>query len=341
MSQIGALFGGLFGDPGANFVDEQGGPDAVFGTKPDVAPFKPTNLSDETGKALAGNLANFDLMTTYLDKIAPGFSKALGLGLENTFSELQGHLPKDVAEEIGRTDAFKSLLGGFGGTPMAHALTARDLGLTSLNLTQLGTNSFQQWANAAEQAYSPFTVSTSQQAAVTAADNAGEQATKQLKFNIDAGPDPGALGIFNVDAALGQQMLSFGMSSLGGIGGGGGSSAQAPVTQYGIAGGQGSAPAYQWDPYTQQYTAPVPRATPAGAWSDRRLKRDYFIVGRSATGVNVYEFEYDKPEGQASLRFRGGMADEIALIAPDAVIEIDGYFAVNYDELDIKLEALV
>ncbi len=338
MSQIGALIGGLWGDAGANFVNEQGGPDAVFGTKPKVAPFEPVSTAEAGKTALEGNLSNFDLATTYLNKLAPGFTDILGKGLENTFSELQGHLPADVSEEVMRNDAFKSLMGGFGGTPMGKALTVRDLGLTSLNLTQLGNNSAQLWAQLAEQAYSPFTTTTSQQAAVTAANNAGKQATEQFQFNVDAAPDPGAQGVFNLDAALGQQLLSFGLSSIGGIGGGGSKGYQAPVTSYGIAGGEGTSPAYQYDPRTGGYTQPVPVATGAWGYSDRRLKRDFFMVGTSASGIKIYEFEYDKPEGQASVRFRGVMADELRMICPEAVIEIDGYMAVNYDTIDAQLQ---
>ena len=347
MSQIGALISGLWGDAGQNFVNEQGGNAAVFGTKPKVAPFEPTNLAKATEEATAGNLANFDLVTSYLEKIAPGISDIIGLGLKNTASELQGQLPQDVQDEVYRNSAFKSLMGGFGGTPMAKALTARDLGLTSLNLTQLGTNSAQQWAQLAEQAYSPFTVSTSQQAAVTAANLAGKQATKQLGYNIEAAPDPGALGVFNVDAALGQQMLSLGGGILGGLFGGGGGtpSAQAPAGGYGYGGydqaghslgGNYAAGSYSYNPGMGYSYTPSPQ----GAWgySDRKLKRDFWLLGESETGIKVYSFEYDKPEGQAAIRFLGVMADEIQEICPGAVIEIDGYLAVDYDQIDVKLQ---
>ncbi len=227
-SQIGSLFGGLFGDAGANFVGDQGGPDKVFGTKPKVAPFVPVDLADETGKAVAGNLANLPDITALLDKVIPGFSDMLSQGTTNATSELKGEIPADVQAQIQRNSAFKALQGGYAGTGMSHALTARVLGRTSLDLTQMGSNSAQMWANLAEQAYSPFTVSTGQQAGTTAANNAGTQANQQFQFNVDAAPDPGALGIFNVDAALGDKMLSFGMASLGGIGGGGGGGSGVP-----------------------------------------------------------------------------------------------------------------
>lgn len=255
-SQLGGLFGGLFGDAGQEFVDLQGGPDKVFGTKPSVAPYTPVDLSAETGKAVAGNLANYSSITDLLNQIIPGFTDMLTQGTANTNAELAGQLPPDVAAQVQRGAAYKALQGGYGGTPMAHALGARDLGLTSLNLMQQGTNSAQLWSNLAESAYSPFTVSTGQQASTTAANNAGIQAQQQYQNNVNAAPDPGALGIFNVDAALGQQMLSFGMAAAGGaMGGGGGGSAQA--NPYNVSGAalnnlQGQSQ-YQYDPNTGQY----------------------------------------------------------------------------------------
>lgn len=183
-------------------------PTAVFGKKPAIAPFVPTDLGAEAGKAVDANSANFDSITEYLNKIVPGFSDILSKGLSNTSSELSGELPDDVKAQIMRSSAFQSLEGGFAGTGMAHGLTARDLGIASLNLTQTGANAAQQWAGLAEQAYSPFAVSTSEQAATTAANNAGTQATTQFGFNTVAAPNPAAAGIFNYQTAQQQQTLA-------------------------------------------------------------------------------------------------------------------------------------
>ena len=265
MSQIGALVSGLWGDAGSNFVNEQGGPDAVFGTKPQVADFTPIDLAAETGKATAGNLQNYGAVTELLNKISPGFSDMLAKGSQNTLSELSGEIPQDVQDQVMRSSAFQSLMGGFSGTNMAHALTARDLGRTSLDLTNMGTNSAQSWAKYAQDAYSPFTVSTGEQAATTAANNQGKQAHDQYQFNVDAAPDPGAAGVFNLDTALGEQMLSIGGAFAGGGMGGGSRSTptqQSPMT-YGIVGGSGNDPAYQYNSSTGTFVQ-VPRAT--GAW---------------------------------------------------------------------------
>ena len=247
MSQIGALVGGLWGDAGENFVNEQGGASKVFGTKPEVAPYVPIDLGEEIGKATGFNLENLDAITGLLDKVIPNFSELLQTGTANALALTRGELPQTDVEALMRSSAFKALQGGFGGTPMGTALSLRDLGISTLQGQEAGANMAQLWAKQAEEAYSPFLVSTGQTAGTTAANNAGLQAQQQFQFNVDAAPDPGALGIFNVDAALGQQMLSFGMASLGGIGGGGGGggataqymgtgSAQAPVGGYPMPG---------------------------------------------------------------------------------------------------------
>lgn len=247
MSQIGALVGGLWGDAGENFVNEQGGAAKVFGTKPEVAPYVPINLGAEIGKATQFNLENLPAISSLLNKIIPGFSDMLGAGQQNLSqlfanaqANLQGQLTPEEIGNIQRSTAAQSLQGGYGGTGMAKALTARDIGQTTeqkqlqgAQLSALGANTAQQWAKLAEEAFSPFVVSTGQTAGTTAANLAGQREAQQMQFNVNAAPDPGALGIFNVDAALGQQMLSFGMASAGGaLGGGGTPSAQAPVGGY-------------------------------------------------------------------------------------------------------------
>jgi hypothetical protein len=53
-------------------------------------------------------------------------------------SYLSGIIPQDVQDQIQRATAQQSLQGGYGGTQMARNLTARDLGLTSINLQKEG-----------------------------------------------------------------------------------------------------------------------------------------------------------------------------------------------------------
>lgn len=84
------------------------------------------------------NAANSAQMRALLAAGIPGYENLQALDLANISAELQGNLPPDVQAAIERATAGKALAGGYGGSQAARNLTARDLGLTSLNLTQRG-----------------------------------------------------------------------------------------------------------------------------------------------------------------------------------------------------------
>lgn len=74
-----------------------------------------------------------------IGQVLPGYQNALSTSMNNTNSFLNGELPADVISQITRSDAFKSLAGGYGSSSgMGNSLTSRDLGLNSLNLIQTG-----------------------------------------------------------------------------------------------------------------------------------------------------------------------------------------------------------
>lgn len=73
----------------------------------------------------------------------------------NTSALLSGQIPQDVMDQITRSSAYQSLAGGFGpASGMGHSLTARDLGLTSLNLQNQGASNLNQ-ENSLDQALNP------------------------------------------------------------------------------------------------------------------------------------------------------------------------------------------
>lgn len=65
--------------------------------------------------------------------------------------------------------------------------------------------------------------------------------------------------------------------------------------------------------------------------SDVRLKRDIALLGRREDGLGVYSFKYL----WSDTAYVGVMAQEVALIHPDAVVRnpLSGYLAVNYSRL--------
>lgn len=68
--------------------------------------------------------------------------------------------------------------------------------------------------------------------------------------------------------------------------------------------------------------------------SDKRLKHNYFITGKSPSGINIYEFSYKGGND----RFIGAMADEV----PQASFMTEsGYYAVDYSKIDVPLKEFI
>lgn len=93
-----------------------------------------------TASRIAGgvNTANAENMRKLLEAGIPGYEGLQGQAIGNIGSELRGELPPDVQAAIDRATAARAVAGGYGGSGMHRNLTARDLGLTSLNLSQRG-----------------------------------------------------------------------------------------------------------------------------------------------------------------------------------------------------------
>lgn len=218
--------------------------EAVFGAAPKVAQYKPVDFTKEQLRATEGNIENFpefarlgDLYSKYLsnniEKLLPGYGETLKSGQKITQSLLdasapllRGEIPQDVKDQVMRSSAYQSLSGGFSGSQMAHALTARDLGLTSLNLKDKGAqlalaggNSAQQWSKlAGELMFNPSSmfVTPQQRAELDYKNNIAKQATKQFQYNVDAAPNPVAKGISDTIINLVGAYLGAGKGGSGG-----------------------------------------------------------------------------------------------------------------------------
>jgi len=67
--------------------------------------------------------------------------------------------------------------------------------------------------------------------------------------------------------------------------------------------------------------------------SDKRLKHNYFVVGKSKSGINIYEFSYLNE----TKRYRGVLAQEV----PHASFMTDsGFLAVDYSKIDVQFKQL-
>lgn len=212
-------------------IDAAGGDRAVFGTKPGTAGYTETDLTTEAGRAARGNLANMPDIMALLERILPGYGEKVRLGGKNATSFMRGEIPKDVQDYLRRSTAFKSLSGGFAGSGMSKALTARDFGRTSLDLMERGENSAARWAGLTQAGVAPFMVTAAGQGAQTERNNLNRQATEQHRLNVEAAPEPGAAGLFNTIATIGGTAASFGMGAMTGGMGGGQPQQQQRVTQ--------------------------------------------------------------------------------------------------------------
>ena len=70
-----------------------------------------------------------------------------------------------------------------------------------------------------------------------------------------------------------------------------------------------------------------------GIPSDKRLKHNYHVIGKSPSGINIYEFSYLGSD----TRYQGVMAQDV----PRATILMDnGFLAVDYSKIDVQFKQL-
>ena len=73
-----------------------------------------------------------------------------------------------------------------------------------------------------------------------------------------------------------------------------------------------------------------------GGASDIRLKENIEEIGVSPQGYKIYEFNYKGDD----VRWRGAMAQDIITKLPQAIGVDNGYFTVDYNQLDIDMEVI-
>jgi hypothetical protein len=228
----------------------------VFGEKPTVPPWKNISLAQQQLASLQGNIAAMpditklgDLYQSYLtdqmNTLLPGYSDLLKSGaasaqqeLDLSKSLLSGQIPQDVQDLVQRNSAYGAMQGGFAGSQMSGNLTARNLGLTSLdlmgqgaNMAAQGGNAAQRWAGlASNQVMNPGAFYTNPQQMFQ--DTMQNQTMKwnrdMMAANVAAAPDPAAKGISDT-------IINLIGAYLGKGGGGGGTAANsyAPATASG------------------------------------------------------------------------------------------------------------
>lgn len=258
---LGGLFDGLFGG------------EDIYGRKPDVPEFP--SLEESIRKALESNFGNFEQykelagkasdadleqMLTMIRKVIPGYNKMIKRGTHLTKQLLDGKLPGDVVDEVARHSAERSVSGGYAGSGMAKNLEARDLGLTSLDLTQRGLASVDRWMSygstlAGQNQMSASSMFLNPAAFYGAATQDWDARWMQEK--IDASPDPVKRG--QMDTSM--ELIGMVLSAYGG--GSGYKSTYDPSSNYtmgsggggGAGGGGGYAGSRGWHPNQSEYSS--------------------------------------------------------------------------------------
>ena len=218
-------------------------------TRPKVPAFTPIDVQAEQKAAIAGNLgalpeaarlgaaandASTAQFLAMLEKILPGFSQINTKVLGNIQSLLSGEIPKDVENLIGRKAAERGIARGTGGSQFDDYGALRDLGLTSLEMTDRGLNSAQRWmaATTNRAPFMDFTsmfISPQQQIATTQWNKTMQWNRDWLNNQIRALPNQyqeAAATFFDNVEEIGSSVLSaYAGGAMGGGGGAGGGGA--------------------------------------------------------------------------------------------------------------------
>lgn len=229
--------------------------------KREIPAWKPITLGDSQTQAIDQNIAslpklkdlagdvnsfNQDQMLAMLRKAIPGYDQQVGKVNDIINSELSGEIPKDIQDAIARSGASKALSGGYAGSGMGRNLVARDLGLTSLDLTQKGIDSASKWIQQSAALMMPgqfnvasMFVSPTQQFDATFQNQTAQFQRDWAQENLDYEQSFGHALAQDVTSTMSTiQQLAF--SYLGGMGGGGGISSM-------FGGGKGGNGGFQMD----------------------------------------------------------------------------------------------
>lgn len=224
--------------------------------RPEVPKWDPVSPSQQAGVAIAGNLKNFDeaaqlgartneeLITQHLaalERLMPGFSGLNQQITSNIASQARGELPQDVENFIGRKAAEMGITTGTSGSQFNKYGQLRNLGITSLQMTDQALSSAQRWmqtvtSGAPRFSFASMFISPELQVEATFRNRENQWQRQWLKNQIDVMPGPveeAFATLFDNIEATGRSFLSsWGSAAAGGGGmGGGGGTSQMPTQQ--------------------------------------------------------------------------------------------------------------
>lgn len=185
--------------------------------KPNVPTMPVVTAGQAQSSALASNLAALPQLETLasktdvfnqseiqkmLESFIPGYSDISKNVSKNIADLTAGKIPSDVAAAVTQSDAARALAGGFSGTELQGTLTARDLGLTSLDLTQKGLGEAAGWIAMMDRVAAPGQLNVQSMFITPGQELAQENLTTSEQWNVNwlknqlaALPDPATAAI--------------------------------------------------------------------------------------------------------------------------------------------------
>lgn len=259
ISGVGSLLGGLFG-----------------GKKPKVPELKPIDFAKEQQQAIQQNIAALQPATelaqrttaaeqsqleTQLRRAIPGYDQLVSQAGQNIAASLRGEISPEVSAQVQRSTAGRALSGGFGaGSGFGRALTARDLGLTGMQIQNQGLAQAQNFIQQ-QRAFGmvqPFSVSSM---FITPAQRIGAIQQQQSAMY---GRDLTAAQVAAAPSPM-QQAAQTALTNFGGVAGG-------ALSQYGMyqglmAGQRGPSPSYNPMNDPELYAIPATNTSELGPTS--------------------------------------------------------------------------
>lgn len=198
---------------------------------------------------LASKLNQFNVQQdlSTLEQLFPGAGAIIGQASQNIQSQLRGELPADVEQRLRQYANEANVAAGVSGSQFGGYRTARDLGLTSLNMTQQGLASAERWIAQSRARVPLFNPATMFATPAQGLANAQFNTTNQ--FNVDwlqnqlaAQGDVWEQYALQSIGQMDQLAFSAGTFGLGGLMGGGGLGGGGALAGYQPGGGSMGTP---------------------------------------------------------------------------------------------------
>jgi len=220
----------------------------------EVPPAPNVDTTKAQADAIAGNVSNLPALSrlagatndataqqflAMMEKLIPGFAQISSKIAGNIKSMVSGELPADVEAYIGRKSAERGISRGTAGSEFNKYGELRDLGLTSLEMTDRGLNSAQRWMSSqpAPMNFQSMFVSPGQRIATEQWNEVNRYNTQFLRNQISMLPSNEDMAYAQILDYVATFATTAAGAGIGGIGGGGAAGAGAGAAGAGMGSG--------------------------------------------------------------------------------------------------------